>query len=84
MPVSAHAVLAPRPETKSAESESGAGDIRRRRGLRDRRVLPFDRRAVAPAIQFPELLPADFNLAPLEGLIRACTTARDAHPDDDG
>ena len=84
VPLVAQAVLAPRPETKSAETEERARAIAAAVAACETGAsFPFDRRAVAPAIQFPELLPADFNLAPLEALIRACATARDAHPDDD-
>lgn len=84
VPVSAQAVLAPRPETKSAETEERARAIAAAVAACETGAsFPLDRRAVAPAIQFPELLPPDFNLAPLEALIRACATARDAHQDDD-
>lgn len=84
LPLTALAVLAPRPETKSAETEERARAIAAAVAACETGAsFPFDRRAVAPAIQFPELLPADFNIAPLEALIRACATAREAHPDDD-
>jgi TPR repeat protein len=84
LPFTALAVLAPRSETKSAETEERARAIAAAVAACETGAsFPFDRRAVAPAIQFPELLPADFNIAPLEALIRACATAREAHPDDD-
>ncbi len=84
VPVSAQAVLAPRPEMKSAKTEERARAIAAALAACETGAsFPFDRWAVAPAIEFPELLPADFNLAPLDELIRACATARDAHPDDD-
>ena len=84
LPPPARAVLAPRPESKAAGSDVRAGEIAAAVAACERgAAFPLDRRAVAPAIQFPELLPADFNFAPLETLIRACATARDANAGDD-
>ncbi|MCX5477572.1 hypothetical protein OSH08_01055 [Kaistia geumhonensis] len=84
LPLHALAVQAPRQETTSAGSDARSREIAAAVVTCETgAAFPLDRKAIAPAIQFPELLSAGFDPAPIEALIRACTTARDAHPDDD-